>query len=54
MANGVIVEEGTPDEIRHSEKDWVRQFVRGEINGPVPFHYPGGDYRQDLNLGVKS
>ncbi len=54
MANGVIVEEGTPDEIRHSEKDWVRQFVRGEVDGPVPFHYPGGDYRQDLNLKVES
>jgi len=50
MANGVIVEEGTPTEIRNSEKDWVRQFVHGEMDGPVPFHYPGGDYRQDLNL----
>ncbi|MDD5300817.1 MAG: ABC transporter ATP-binding protein [Gallionella sp.] len=50
MANGVIVAEGTPDEIRASEKDFVHQFVHGEMDGPVPFHYPGGGYRQDLNL----
>ncbi len=50
MAGGVIVAEGTADEIRASEKDFVRQFVHGEIDGPVPFHYPGGNYRQELNL----
>ena len=50
MASGVIVAEGTPDEIRASDKDFVHQFVHGEMDGPVPFHYPGGEYRQDLNL----
>lgn len=50
MAGGVIVAEGTPDEIRASDKEFVHQFVHGEMDGPVPFHYPGGDYRQDLNL----
>ncbi len=50
MAKGVIMAEGTPDEIRASEGDFVHQFVHGEMDGPVPFHYPGNDYRQDLNL----
>lgn len=50
MENGVIVAEGTADEIRASDKTFVHQFVHGEIDGPMPFHYPGGDYRQDLNL----
>jgi phospholipid/cholesterol/gamma-HCH transport system ATP-binding protein len=50
MANGVIVAEGSPDEIRASDRDFVRQFVHGEMDGPVPFHYPDGDYRQDLSL----
>ncbi len=50
MANGVIVAEGTPDELRASDKDFVHQFVHGEMDGPVPFHYPGVDYRQALNL----
>ncbi len=50
MANGVIVAEGSPDEILASDKEFVHQFVHGEMDGPVPFHYPGGEYRQDLNL----
>ena len=50
MENGVIVAEGTAEEIRASKKAFVHQFVHGEMDGPLPFHYPGGDYRQDLNL----
>ena len=50
MANGVVVAEGTPDEIRASDKEYVHQFVHGEMDGPVPFQYPGRDYRPDLNL----
>lgn len=50
VASGVIMAEGTVDEIRASDKEFVHQFVHGEMDGPVPFHYPGGDYRQDLNL----
>jgi phospholipid/cholesterol/gamma-HCH transport system ATP-binding protein len=50
MANGVVVAEGTPAEIRASDTDYVRQFVHGEMDGPVPFQYPGRDYRVDLNI----
>ena len=50
MADGVIVAEGTPDEIRASKEDFVHQFVHGEMDGPVAFHYPCRDYRLDLNL----
>jgi phospholipid/cholesterol/gamma-HCH transport system ATP-binding protein len=50
MANGVVVAEGTPEEIRASDTDYVRQFVHGEMDGPVPFQYPGRDYRVDLNI----
>jgi len=50
MADGVVVAEGTPDQIRASDKEYVHQFVHGEMDGPVPFHYPGRDYRQDLDL----
>ncbi len=50
VAEGVIIAEGTPDEIRASDKPFVQQFVNGEMDGPVPFHYPGGDYQQDLKL----
>jgi len=52
MADGVVIAEGTPEAIRASDEDFVRQFVHGEIDGPLPFHYPGRDYRQDVGLQV--
>jgi phospholipid/cholesterol/gamma-HCH transport system ATP-binding protein len=48
MADGVVVAQGTPDEIRSSETPFVHQFVWGEMDGPMPFHYPGLSYQQDL------
>jgi phospholipid/cholesterol/gamma-HCH transport system ATP-binding protein len=50
VAEGVIVAQGTPDEIRASREPFVHQFVFGEVDGPVPFHYPGPAYAQDLGL----
>ena len=50
IAVGVIVGEGTPEEVRRSELPYVRQFVHGEIDGPVPFHYPAPPYPQDVRL----
>ena len=51
MADGVIVAEGTPEDIKSSELPFVHQFVWGDIDGPVSFHYPGGaPYHQDLRL----
>ncbi|URI10661.1 ATP-binding cassette domain-containing protein [Aquincola tertiaricarbonis] len=37
---GRIVAQGTPDELMSSRDPEVRQFVRGEPDGPVKFHYP--------------
>jgi phospholipid/cholesterol/gamma-HCH transport system ATP-binding protein len=48
MSEGVIVTQGTPDELRASDKPFVRQFVHGETEGPMPFHYPAEDYASDL------
>ena len=50
VSDGVIVGHGTPDEIRHSEEPFVKQFVHAELDGPVPFHYPAGDYGEQLGL----
>jgi phospholipid/cholesterol/gamma-HCH transport system ATP-binding protein len=52
MSEGAVVAEGTPDEIRASGESFVKQFVHGESDGPVPFHYPAVDYRQDLFAGT--
>ena len=50
IAGGVIVAEGTPEEIRRSAVPYVRQFVQGETEGPVPFHYPAPPYAEDVKL----
>ena len=50
LAEGKIVAQGSPDEIRASELPYVRQFVSGAPDGPVRFHYPAPDYAVDLGL----
>jgi phospholipid/cholesterol/gamma-HCH transport system ATP-binding protein len=50
MSNGRIVGEGTPDEVRASSDPFVRQFVHGETDGPVPFHYAARPYAVDVGL----
>jgi len=50
MADGRVIAEGKPDEIRASREPFVRQFVNGELDGPVPFHYPAPDYAGELEL----
>ena len=40
VSEGRIVAQGTPAEVRKSSDPFVRQFVDGEPDGPVPFHYP--------------
>jgi len=51
VSDGRIVAQGTPDEIRDSTSLFVHQFVYGEIDGPVPFHYPAEPLAADMGLG---
>lgn len=51
VANGVVEAEGTPDQLRESTLPFVHQFVHGEVDGPVPFHYPAPDYRKEMLRG---
>ena len=50
VSDGTIVAHGTPEEMRKSGLPFVHQFVYGEMDGPVPFHYPGTTYVDDLGL----
>lgn len=50
MAEGRVIAQGTPDEIRASSEPFVNQFVNGRLDGPVPFQYPAPDYAADLEL----
>jgi phospholipid/cholesterol/gamma-HCH transport system ATP-binding protein len=52
VSEGVIVAQGTPAEIKASDLPYVHQFVHGEEDGPVPFHYPAPSYAADLELSA--
>jgi phospholipid/cholesterol/gamma-HCH transport system ATP-binding protein len=49
-SQGKVVAHGRPEELRVSEDPEVRQFIRGEPDGPVRFHYPAVPLAQDLGL----
>ncbi len=53
VSDGQIVAQGTPDEIRASEDPFVHQFVFGEADGPVHFHYPAPPFAQELLREVR-
>ncbi|MFO0305967.1 MAG: ABC transporter ATP-binding protein [Burkholderiales bacterium] len=50
VADGKIVGQGTPEEIRASTEPFIKQIVHAEMDGPVPFHYPAPKYADDLDL----
>jgi len=49
-SQGRIVAQGTPAELMASTDPEVRQFVRGEPDGPVKFHYPAPSIEDDLGV----
>jgi phospholipid/cholesterol/gamma-HCH transport system ATP-binding protein len=51
ISGGRVIAQGAKSEIEGSESPWVKQFLEGAPDGPVPFHYPALDYRKDL-LGL--
>ena len=51
LANGGrIVAQGTPAELMASADPETRQFVRGEPDGPVKFHYPSRTLSEDFGV----
>jgi phospholipid/cholesterol/gamma-HCH transport system ATP-binding protein len=37
LHNGIIMQSGTPDEIRNSDNPFVRQFITGSLEGPIEY-----------------
>lgn len=50
ISQGKIFAQGTPDIIQKSNNAYVKQFLHAEINGPIPFHYPGKSLTDDIFL----
>lgn len=52
LSDGLVIAEGSPAEILEDKNPKTRQFMRGEPDGPVAFHYPAGTLEEDFEFGV--
>jgi phospholipid/cholesterol/gamma-HCH transport system ATP-binding protein len=48
LSEGRVVAAGSPQRLKDEAAPVVTQFMQGLADGPVPFHYPAPDYRQQL------
>jgi phospholipid/cholesterol/gamma-HCH transport system ATP-binding protein len=48
LSEGKVMASGSPAELREHPSPLVHQFMEGLADGPVPFHYPAADYREQL------
>ena len=48
LADGEVISTGTPTDMLNSSDPRVRQFMQGQPDGPVPFHYPADNYFDQL------
>ena len=48
LAGGKVVATGSPAQLRATAAPVVNQFMNGLPDGPVPFHVPAVDYREQL------
>jgi phospholipid/cholesterol/gamma-HCH transport system ATP-binding protein len=53
LSDGRVVDHGPPQALANSGSPWVRQFLEGLPDGPVPFHYPARPYEDDLLQGAE-
>jgi len=53
IAEQKIIGHGTPAQILQQESPLVKQFVEGEADGPVPFHFKADDYRSEIIKGTQ-
>ncbi len=52
IADGKVAASGSPAALSNSPSPMVHQFMTGAPDGPVAFHYPAPDYREDLLGGA--
>lgn len=48
VSGGKVVAHGSPEELKNSSDPWVQQFIEGQSDGPVPFHYAASPLMHDL------
>lgn len=48
IADRQVIGQGSPEDLFNSTSPLVGQFLNGEPDGPVPFHFPAKEYSADL------
>ena len=48
ISAGKVVDSGSPETLKDSQSEWTHQFIHGDSDGPVPFHYPANPILDDL------
>ncbi len=51
ISAGKVVESGSPEMLKNSRSKWTHQFIHGDADGPVHFHYPAKPIMDDLYSG---
>jgi phospholipid/cholesterol/gamma-HCH transport system ATP-binding protein len=52
IADGKLIGAGSPEELFKEDSPRVQQFIKGMPDGPVPFHYPARDFKDELLHGA--
>lgn len=50
IADGRVIGKGTPKQLREHSSERVQQFLNGQPDGPVPFHYPSDSAASDFGV----
>lgn len=53
ISDGKVIGEGTPQSLGDEQSPRVRQFLDGQPDGPVPFHFPAPEYPEQLLVEAK-
>ncbi len=48
LADKRVIAEGSPAELKVMDNPKLKQFIGGEPDGPVPFHFPAQDYQKEM------
>jgi phospholipid/cholesterol/gamma-HCH transport system ATP-binding protein len=48
VAEQTVIGHGTPEQLRAHPSALVQQFLKGEADGAVPFHFKAAPYEQEL------
>ncbi|HET8747169.1 MAG TPA: ATP-binding cassette domain-containing protein, partial [Ramlibacter sp.] len=52
IGDGLVLGQGTPEEVSRSADPYLKQFLNALPDGPVRFHFPGPALAGDLNLAA--